>query len=80
MWIFVAMIEVCIRLKGGSRWDLLLIIHLCCAFPRAAGQFALTRDKFNGYRFLGHARIAYLTSIFFIGMAGTGLTMIMQRF
>ena len=76
---FVVLIEGTVRLKGGSEFDLLLIIHCASAVLSFIGLSLLT-FWFTGFKTKHHGRIAYITFALFLVAAYIGIPMIQSRF
>ncbi len=76
----VVLIEICTRIKGGARYDLLFCVHICFAVPTALAMLLLV-VRLNGRRWpIHHAKLAYGSALLFSGMFVTGLWMILTRF
>jgi len=77
--VFVMLVEIRVRIKGGSKLDNLLKMHIIVA----SGFFVtllLLNFVFNGAQHPYHAWLSYVSFILFLGTAGTGVPMILERF
>ena len=77
--LFVVFIEIRVRTKGGSTFDNLLKVHILFAVGLLF-SLILLNFWFNGHKHVSHDWLVYLCFAFFIGTAGTGIPMILQRF
>ena len=77
--LFVAFIEIRVRIKGGSTFDNLLKAHILFAVGLLT-TLVLLNFWFNGHKYSYHAWLAYLSFVLFMGTAGTGVPMILKRF
>jgi hypothetical protein len=77
---YVVAIEVCARITGGAKYDLLFWVHLACALSSATIMVLLIA-RLDGLRWrLHHAKLAYGSLFFSLGMYATGLALILGRF
>lgn len=76
--LFVALIECIVRMRGGSKLDLLFGIHIACAVPLLV-MLLLLYFRFDGLRSARHGWIAYAAALLFFGTFSTGLWMILFR-
>ncbi len=77
--LFVVLVEIRVRIKGGSNFDNLLKAHILFAIPLLT-TLVLINFCFNGSKYSYHDWLAYLSFALFLGTAGTGVPMILKRF
>ncbi len=75
----VILIEVGVRIKGGSKHDAVFWAHSVFAALYAASLILLL-FYYNGYRGAHHALVGYICAGSYVGLAAIGIPMTLTRF